>query len=154
MVATPWALALSSTALPVPESRLTMTSTLTPLVSIWSAMVWKAFLSPCAFWMSYLTPASLNACSRYGRSLPSQRAEVLLSGRMTPTNGCLLLPEVPLEPPELPHAASPPSATAPAVATARIPLRMRGSFRGTPHDGGGNGSTGSWVSDCCVRQRI
>src|SRR5215813_11932237 len=136
MVATPCAFALSSTALPVPESRFTMTRTFTPLVSIWSAIVWKAFLSPCAFWMSYLTPASLNACSRYGRSLPSQRAEVLLSGRMTPTKGCLELPELPLE---LPHAASPLSAIAPAAVTARIPFRMRGSFRGTPHDGGGTG---------------
>src|SRR5262249_55148552 len=99
-------------------------------------MVWKALLSPCAFWMSYLTPASLNAFSRYGRSAPSQRAEVLLSGRITPTKGCLPPPELPDPDPEfeLPQAANPPSATAPTVATTRIPLRMHGSFRGTPHE--------------------
>ena len=52
MVATPWALALSSTALPVPLSRLTIIRTVAPLVIIWSAMVWNWVLSPCAFWMS------------------------------------------------------------------------------------------------------
>jgi hypothetical protein len=48
----PWAFALSSTAFPEPESRLTIISTFTPLVIIWSAIVWNWVLSPCAFWMS------------------------------------------------------------------------------------------------------
>ena len=52
MVATPWDLAFSMTVLPVPESRLTVMRTSTPLVSIWSAMVWKSSRLPWAFWMS------------------------------------------------------------------------------------------------------
>src|SRR5690349_22566548 len=95
MVATPADAALDSTALPVTLSRLTITRTLTPLVIIWSAMVWNWFLSPCAFWMSYCTPAALNAASRYGRSAVSHRAEDLLSGRMTPILGVFALPLAP-----------------------------------------------------------
>src|SRR5258705_11624008 len=90
MVATPCAFALSSTALPVPESRFTIISTVAPLVIIWSAMVWNAVLSFCAFWMSYCTPAVLNAASRYLRSAVSQRAEDALSGRITPIFGVLV----------------------------------------------------------------
>src|SRR2546430_7153168 len=145
MVAMPCALALSRTALPVPESRLTMTRTLTPLVISWSAMVWKAFLSPWAFWMSYLTPAALNASSRYLRSAVSQRADVLLSGRMTPMYGALAPPELPpLGVLDLPHAARLPSVRTPAVATARIPLRMHGSFQVMRRTGRRGGS---WYTD-------
>ena len=104
MVATPCDLALSSTALPVPESRLTIISTLAPPVIIWSAMVWNWVLSPWAFWMSYSTPAALKAASRSGLSLFSQRAEDLVSGRMTPTLAGLSAP---------PAAVSPPSSSPP-----------------------------------------
>ena len=75
------------TALPVPESRLTIMRTVAPLVIIWSAMVWNWVLSPWAFWMSYWTPAALNASSRYLRSAVSHRTEDALSGRMTPIFG-------------------------------------------------------------------
>src|ERR1051326_6425786 len=92
MVATPWALALASTALPLPESRSTITRTVTPSLSIWSAMVWNWFLSPWAFWMSYFKPLALNASAREGRSWASHRTEDLLSGRITPMNGFLPLP--------------------------------------------------------------
>src|SRR5437763_991522 len=111
-------------------------------------------LYPCAksvaLLMSYFTPAAWNAFSRYGRSLPSQRADVLLSGRITPTNGALppAPPELPAELFDLPHAARPPSTTAPAVATARMPLRMHGFLSKCAARGGG------WSRDCCARQRI
>ncbi|GAB3999670.1 hypothetical protein GCM10029992_29130 [Glycomyces albus] len=87
MVATPWALAFSMTVAPVPESRLTVTRTLTPLVSIWSAMVWKSSRLPWAFWMSYSTPAASKAASRYWRSAVSHRSEEAESGRITPMKG-------------------------------------------------------------------
>ena len=85
MTATPCAAAFSATAEPVPESRLTITSTETPAASMPSAMVWNLALSPLAFWMSYSTPAPLKASSRKGRSAVSQRAEDAVSGRITPT---------------------------------------------------------------------
>src|ERR1051326_1540399 len=102
MVATPWALALVSTALPLPESRSTITRTVTPSLSIWSAMVWNWFLSPCAFWMSYFRPLALNAASSEGRSWLSHRTEDLLSGRITPMNGFL-------PPPPEPEVEDPPA---------------------------------------------
>ena len=46
MVPMPAVFAFWSTAEPVPESRLTIMRTVTPLVIIWSAMVWNAALSP------------------------------------------------------------------------------------------------------------
>src|SRR5690348_9323876 len=124
MVPMPAAFALSSTALPVPESRLTIMSTVTPLVIIWSAMVWNAALSPCAFWMLYCTPAALKAASRYGRSAVSHRTDDLLSGRMTPilgvfAAGVLLLPVL--------HAAKPPIARRPTAANV-MPLRIADPF--------------------------
>src|SRR4051812_25746192 len=90
-------------------------------------MVWKALLSPWAFWMSDCTPAALNASVRYLRSAVSQRADDLLSGRITPILGVLPVPEPDPEP-ELdeelfPQAARPPAATTMA-ARAVMPLRM------------------------------
>src|SRR3954452_1760772 len=41
--------------------------------------------TPSAFWMSLVRPASLNALASAGRSLFSQRLEVIESGRITPT---------------------------------------------------------------------
>src|SRR4029078_4985311 len=107
MTPTPWDFALSMTAFPVPESRLTTISAVAPLVIIWSAMVWNAVLSPWAFWMSYWTPSALNAASRYLRSAVSQRTDDLLSGRMTPIFGVFADP-----PPLLlePQAVRPPMA--------------------------------------------
>src|SRR5215211_1526466 len=122
MVATPCDLALSSTALPVPESRLVIISTLAPLVIIWSAIVWNWVLSPWAFWMSYWTPAALNASSRSGLSAVSQRAEDLVSGRMTPTLG--VLPPPPPPPPP-PLSSSPPQAARMSVSAATAAIRPR-----------------------------
>src|SRR5437016_4244429 len=117
MVGMPAVLALSSTALPVPLSRLTIIRTLTPFVIIWSAMVWNDVLSPCAFWMSYWRPAALNASLRYLRSFVSQRAEDLLSGRMTPIFAVfaapVVLPELGVE--LEPHAARPPDVNSPTA---------------------------------------
>src|SRR4051812_37339811 len=48
------------------------------MVCIFCASFW-------AFWMSYLTPAALNAASSFGRSWLSHRGEDVVSGRMTPT---------------------------------------------------------------------
>src|SRR4051794_15039950 len=84
MVATPCDAAFFSIAAPESLSRLTIASTVTPFAIIWSAMVAIAALSPLAFWMSNSTPASLKAASRFGRSCVSQRADDLVSGRMTP----------------------------------------------------------------------
>src|SRR3954447_11649540 len=73
------------TAAALGESRLTIRRTLTPSLSIWSAIVANFALSPLAFWMSDCTPAALNAWARNGRSAFSQRAEDCVSGRITPT---------------------------------------------------------------------
>src|SRR5215211_2684010 len=91
--------------------------------------------------MSYLTPAFSNAADRNLRSAVSQRAEDLLSGRMTPTfavlAGALLEPLSDLLPPQ---AAIPPAATM-ATARARMPLRMStdpfGRAAATRRSGGG-----------------
>src|SRR5215218_2881638 len=85
MTGTPWSLAFLMTVAADGLSRLTITRTLAPPLSIWSAMVANFALSPLAFWMSYSTPADLKASVRNGRSAPSQRAEEAVSGRITPT---------------------------------------------------------------------
>ena len=85
MVGMPAWLALSITAAPVSESRLTISSTLTPVVIMPSAMVWNLALSPSAFWMSASTPAFAKASPRNWRSAVSQRADDAVSGRITPT---------------------------------------------------------------------
>src|SRR5258705_12213469 len=121
MTWTPCCLALSMTALPVRESRFTISSTVAPPVIIWSAMVWNAVLSPCAFWMSYWTFAALKASVRYLRSAVSQRADDLLSGRITPILGVLVV----VVPPELllvPQAATPPRASRPGAGIRQLRL--------------------------------
>src|SRR5215813_919565 len=87
MTGTPACRALLMTAVPLALSRLSMMRTLTPWFSMPSAIVWNWLVSPWAFWIVYLTPAALNAAWRLGRSWVSYRAEDLVSGRMTPTNG-------------------------------------------------------------------
>src|SRR3954451_3332408 len=118
MTGTPCCLALAITAAALGESRLTITSTLAPPLSIWSAIVANFALSPLAFWMSYSTPADLKASVRNGRSAPSQRAEEAVSGRMTPTLplGLSLLEEDLLELlPELSESSPPQAATVKAI---------------------------------------
>src|SRR5690349_4809659 len=107
MLTMPAADAFFRQAEPESESRLTIMRTLTPSLIIESQMVPNLVVSPPAFWMSDPMPASSNAFLRLGRSLPSQRGEVVASGRITPT-----LPVVLLLPLEgllllLPHAAAP-----------------------------------------------
>src|SRR3954454_16380135 len=69
--------------------------------------------------MSDCSPAALNACLSNGRSLFSQRGDVVASGRITPTFPLallwllVLLP--PDEPPLLPHAVAASPATASAA---------------------------------------
>src|ERR1035437_6785361 len=73
--------------------------------------------------MSYPTAAVLKAASRYFRSAVSQRAEDLLSGRMTPIFALLAAFVLPLVPLEL-HPATISDDAASAVAAIRNFLRM------------------------------
>src|SRR5690242_3135128 len=103
---------------PESESRLTIIRTLTPSLIIASQMVPNLVLSPPAFWMSDLKPASVNAFCRLGRSLASHRGDVVVSGRITPMVLDLVPPPPPLEPeppPLLPPQAAMPSTRAAAA---------------------------------------
>nr|WP_284287311.1 hypothetical protein [Angustibacter aerolatus] len=82
--------------MPLSLSRFTIARTVTPWVSIWSAIVCMRDASPSAFWMTASMPASLKAFSG-GRSADSHRADDFVSGRITPT-----LPLAAVEPPPLP----------------------------------------------------
>src|ERR1700742_1455657 len=129
MTLTPCDWALASIAAPEPESRLTSSSTLAPLVIICSA-----------FWMSDLMPAASNAFFRNGRSTVSQRVEDLESGSRTPTlpSFLVLLPELAVLELELelllllPHPAT---TIAAAVAARGMSLAAR-CMRGPPPPGG------------------
>src|SRR3954447_8634299 len=93
MTLTPCDLALAAIAAPEPESRLTSSSTLAPLVIACSACCCWADLSPSALVMVDFTPAASNAFFRNGRSTVSQRTDDLESGSSTATlpDGLLLL---------------------------------------------------------------
>src|SRR4051795_5347428 len=110
MTLTPCDLALAAIAAPEPESRLTSSSTLAPLVIACSACCCWADLSPSAFVMVDFTPAASNAFFRNGRSTVSQRTDDLESGSRTATlpEGFLLPPPPLLELllSSLPHAAT------------------------------------------------
>ena len=84
--------------------------TATPSLIMESQIVPNLALSPPAFWMLDLRPASVNALVRLGRSLASQRGEVVASGRITPTVLAVAPPLVLLADElllfELPQAAS------------------------------------------------
>src|SRR3954451_2104969 len=101
------------------ESRVTIMRTATPSLIIASQMVPNLVLSPPAFWMSDWKPASVNAFCRLGRSLASQRGEVVVSGRITPIFLPLVLPPVDPEPEPppllLPQAAMPSTRAAAAT---------------------------------------
>ena len=110
-----------------------MASTVTPLAIIESAICAILSASSCAFWMSYLTPASLNAASRAGRSAVSQRTEDSVSGRITPILASaalsLPLPLLPLSSLLLPQALRPSERpSAPATSTAGIRFTQIASF--------------------------
>src|SRR5215207_3797379 len=85
MVGMPCALAFAATAAPDSLVIDAMTSTLTPLEIMPSARVENFCSSPCAFWMSGARPSACMACWSSGLSKPSQRAELSVSGRITPT---------------------------------------------------------------------
>src|SRR3954447_12639717 len=110
MLGIPAAVAFLRHAAPDSGSRLTIMRTLTPSLIIESQIVPNFAVSPPAFWMSDSMPASSNAFVRLGRSLPSQRGDVVASGRITPTLPlAFLLPEegLSLLLSSLPHAATP-----------------------------------------------
>src|SRR5438132_11151237 len=94
----PAALADCSTLVPVTGSAESMRRTLTPSEIIDWGIETNLALSPCAFWMSALMPAAANAFVSSGASYWMYRADVVVSGRITPT--CLPLDE-PLEPPDV-----------------------------------------------------
>src|SRR3954454_13222757 len=100
MLLMPAAAAFFRHAPPESESRFTIISTCTPPLIMLSQIVPNLALSPPAFWMSDSIPASSKAFLRLGRSLDSQRGEVVASGRITPTLPVDLEPPPPL-PPEL-----------------------------------------------------
>src|SRR3954452_16743209 len=123
MLTMPAVLAFFRQAAPESESRLTIIRTLTPSLIMESQMVPNLAVSPPAFWMSDWIPASVKAFVRLGRSLPSQRGDVVASGRITPTLPDALEPVVPLLPALglsllllLPHAAAPNRSSALAAA--------------------------------------
>src|SRR6478735_6912961 len=100
--------------------------TLTPLVIIWSAIVWNWVLSPWAFWMSASTPAASNASFRYLASAVSHRAEDLVSGRITPTFGAApsLLPPLAVSLPLGVSLLLQPASSKPEAVTAAIARTM------------------------------
>src|SRR3954463_13291810 len=107
MLLTPAAAAFLRHAPPESESRLTIMMTATPSLIMASQIVPNLALSPPAFWMSDLRPASVNALVRLGRSLASHRGEVVASGRITPTVLALVPPPPPpVDPPQPPQAAT------------------------------------------------
>src|SRR4051795_11585753 len=120
-------------AAPEALSRLTIARTVTPLVTICCAIVCIFCGSPPAFWMSYFTPAALNADSSFGRSWLSQRGDDVVSGRITPTfpEACppplllLALLELPEPPPQAARAR-----TAAALIAVVVKVRRR-TMRGT-----------------------
>jgi hypothetical protein len=79
--------------------------------------------------MSYWTPAALKAASRSGLSAVSQRAEDLVSGRMTPTLGVLPPLAAPLSPPPL--SSPPPQAARMSVSAATAATRLTNLLRMT-----------------------
>src|SRR5437763_3830320 len=91
MTGIPAFFALASTAAPTAGSDGAMTRTLTPWLMKPSARVVNFWASPCAFWTSALKPCAVSAAVSIGLSNASHRAEVAVSGRITPT--------VPLAPP-------------------------------------------------------
>src|SRR5215475_12664312 len=130
MVLMPACWAFFRQAVPVSESRLTISSTLTPSLIMLSQRVPNLALSPLAFWMSEVMPAASKALLSNGRSLDSQRGEVVASGRITPTLPVALVPPPPLGLLLLPHAARPSVLIVAAASSATVFMRICESFRG------------------------
>src|SRR6476469_606801 len=131
MTGMPCAFAFAATA--APDSLLieAMTSTFTWLVIMLSASVENFCSSPWAFWMSACSPAACIAGVSSGLSKPSQRAELAVSGRITPTLAPLAAAGV-AEPPPLelgaaafwPQAASERARPSPAATRAALVERI------------------------------
>src|SRR5690348_15791454 len=85
MTGMPASFACCSTVIEVEGSMSVMIRTLTFSWIMPCAMLWNLVLSPSAFWMSALMPASWNAFCSAGRSAVSQRVDDWVSGRITPT---------------------------------------------------------------------
>src|SRR3954452_9207135 len=85
MVVMPLPWASCSIAAPDAESRLVIISTLMPLLSMLSAMLFILPASFCAFWMSQLRLTFLHSALSASGSEVTQRWEDWVSGRMMPT---------------------------------------------------------------------
>src|SRR6185503_9728216 len=108
MVVMPLLWASFSIAAPEPESRLVIISTLMPLLSMLSAMVFILPASFCAFWMSQLRLTFWHSAFMASGSEVTQRCEDWVSGRMMPTLAPLPS-SAPLLPDELALVPEPPA---------------------------------------------
>ncbi|SRR5579883_664717 len=127
MTLTPLACASLVTAAPVVESIEASTRTCTwSVLIIVSAMVFSALVSPLAFWMVQSRFCLLHSAWIAGASALAHRAEVAVSGRMTPTLG--FAPALPEEPEEgeleLEQAATPNAKAAAPTVAVRTALRI------------------------------
>ncbi len=156
MLLMPAAAAFFRQAPPESESRLTIIRTWTPSLIMLSQIVPNLALSPPAFWMSDSMPASSKAFFRLGRSLASQRGDVVASGRITPD----LLgaphrsrrrrpPSLPLS--ELPHARAERPASRPTAASDVQP-RTPASSHCLDLSASGRGGVTSHHDVCCAPQ--
>src|SRR5437016_1355858 len=131
MTLTPLALASLVTAWPVVGSIEQRMSTWTWVVLIIvSAMVFSAAVSPLAFWMVQSRFFLAHSAAMAGWSAFAQRAEVAVSGRITPTFGLAPppAPALPDEPAEgvleLEQAATPNARKAAPTVAVRTALRI------------------------------
>src|ERR1044072_4378721 len=136
MVGMPWAFAFWATVPPISLLIEAMIRTLTPSLIMPSASVLNFCTSPWAFWMSGSRPSALSAASSIGLSKPSQRADVAVSGRMTPTgmppeDWSAVSPPPPLPPPVsslAPHADRTRGRPTPAPRSESLVLRIQRSL--------------------------
>src|SRR5579884_457478 len=134
MTLTPASWASLVTARPVVGSVWVSSRTCTcSVLIIWSAIDFSCWSLPCAFWMSQSRFFFAHSALRAGRSAPSQRAEVAVSGRMMPIFGLapplLELPEEEeLGEEELEHAATPSARAAAPTVAVRTALRIIASW--------------------------
>src|ERR1044072_7251906 len=137
MVGMPWALAFCATVPPISLLMAAMIRTLTPSLIMPAASLLNFCTSPCVFWMSGARPSAFRAASSIGLAKPSQRAEVAVSGRITPTgmppeDWSAELSPPPLPPPEsselAPHADRARVRPMPAARRASLVLRIQRSL--------------------------
>src|SRR6266550_4454955 len=127
MTLTPAALASAATAMPVVGSIVASSRIWTcSVLIIESAMVFSCASLPWAFWTSQVRFFAAHSARIAGRSAPSQRAEVAVSGRITPIFGLLEeeLEEEELGEEELEHALTPSARAAAPTVAVRTALRI------------------------------